>query len=134
MINNVLCVDDDDIAQFYTSAVIEDAPFINNADSAYDGKGALIYLEGLLNEKQNDRYPELILLDLNMPIMDGWEFLQEFYLKYASTFNLVKVAIVSSSVNPADFVKAKDFPFVIDFISKPITVEILENINKNYFQ
>ena len=78
--------------------------------------------------------PELILLDLNMPIMDGWEFLDEFSIKYAAIFQTVKIAIVSSSVNPADFQKAKEYPFVIDFISKPISVDILRKINDHYFE
>lgn len=133
MIKNLLCVDDDDIAQFYTHSIIEDADFIENSLSVFDGQKAIDFFEQLLKNNHLTNIPELVLLDINMPIMDGWEFLQVFSRKFRPEFQDVKIAIVSSSVNPADFEKAKEYPFVIDFISKPITADILKLIDERYF-
>ena len=133
MIKNLLCVDDDDIAQFYIHSIIEDIDFIENNESVYDGQKAIEFFDQLIQVETPTNIPELILLDINMPIMDGWEFLQIFSKKFKTRFSEVKIAIVSSSVNPADFEKAKEFPFVIDFISKPITAEILKGIDQQYF-
>ena len=133
MIKNLLCVDDDDIAQFYIHSIIEDTDFIENNESVYDGQKAIEFFERLIEGNKLHDIPELILLDINMPIMDGWEFLQIFSKRFHKQFTEVKIAIVSSSVNPADFEKAKEYPFVIDFISKPITSEILKGIDQQYF-
>ena len=64
-----------------------------------------------------------------MPIMDGWEFL-DIYLKrnYHSIFPS-KFFVLSSTIDPQDIEKSKSYPMVIDFLSKPITKEILEKIN-----
>ncbi len=133
MIKNLLCVDDDDIAQFYIHSIIEDTNFIKHSESAFDGQKGIDFLEGLVKNNQIEAIPELILLDINMPIMDGWEFLQVFSKKFRGQFKDVKIAIVSSSLNPADFEKAKEYSFVIDFISKPITADTLKLIDERYF-
>ena len=118
MIKNVLCVDDDDIAQFYTSAVIEDAPFIDHADSAYDGQGALLYFEGLLNEKGSDTYPELILLDLNMPIMDGYKC-----TKKIRSLN-INCPIIALTANAMSGEREKCLEIGMnDFILKPLQLD-----------
>jgi CheY-like chemotaxis protein len=73
-----------------------------------------------------DEQPQLIFLDLNMPVMGGWEFLDHFNSPEFSEFNTIKVVVLSSTIDPEDLEKAKQYPMVIDFLSKPITRSMLE--------
>jgi CheY-like chemotaxis protein len=66
-----------------------------------------------------------------MPIMNGWEFLQEFVPLYGDKLTNTKIVILSSTIDPQDFANAKKFPIVIQFISKPLSVESLEELKAN---
>jgi CheY-like chemotaxis protein len=61
-----------------------------------------------------------------MPIMGGWEFLDHFTTSDYDEFNSVNVIVLSSTINPEDLAKAKKYPIIIDFLSKPITLQMLE--------
>ena len=77
------------------------------------------------------KYPSLVFLDLNMPVMDGWEFLDHFSKEeYTSAFKNTKVIVLSSTIDPNDIEKSKTYPMVLDFLSKPITKEIVENLKE----
>ncbi len=89
-----------------------------------NGKDALDSLSPLVVSGEN--VPDVILLDLNMPIMDGWQFLDEFIK--IKTNKKILIYIVSSSIDPADTEKAKKYESVSNFIVKPITVDNLKNI------
>jgi len=128
----ILCVDDDPITLMLCKMVISKASFSKEIITAQNGEEALNYFDNLklnnLGEKIN-RYPTLVFLDLNMPIIDGWDFLDHFYKEeYTSFFKDTKVIVLSSTIDPADINKSKTYPMVIDFISKPITKEVLENL------
>lgn len=127
MIKTVLCVDDDPITLMLSKMVLNKASFCNKLVTAKNGEEAILYFENLLIT--NDNYPNLIFLDLNMPIMNGWEFLDNFIEKELHlTFKEIKVVILSSSVDPNDIEKSKKYPIVIKFLPKPINKEILENL------
>ena len=73
--------------------------------------------------------PELVLLDLNMPIMNGWELLDKYLeLEFNLIFTKTKFIVLSSTIDPSDIEKSKSYPMVIDFISKPITKDILAEL------
>jgi len=99
-----------------------------------DIKTALNYFDDLkLNNLGTEikRYPQLIFLDLNMPVMGGWEFLDHFAKEeYRALFKDCKVIVLSSTIDPDDINKAKTYPMVLDFLSKPISKEMLENLKK----
>lgn len=126
MINKVLCVEDDPIAQMINQKIIEKAAFANKIETALNGELALRYYESI---STND-YPDLIFLDLNMPIMDGWQFLEEFNKIYGSSLPDTRVIILSSSVDPLDKDRANSYSNVIDFLSKPLSVSVLESLKK----
>ena len=132
MIKKLLCIDDDVTTLMLIKMVTEKASFAKEVVVAMNGKEALAYYENLLNEpasKQAD-YPGLIFLDLNMPVMNGWEFLEEFVRTYLPQFPDTKVVILSSSANPVDKEKAKLYPIIIGYISKPITADLLKMLVK----
>jgi CheY-like chemotaxis protein len=131
MIKKLLCIDDDVTTLMLIKMVIEKASFAKEVITALNGKEALDYYRNLVNdeEKKND-YPGLIFLDLNMPIMSGWEFLDEFVNRLLPEFPDTKVVILSSSANPVDKEKAKQYPNIIGYISKPITADLLKMLVK----
>ncbi len=131
MIPLVLCVDDDSITLMLCNMIMQKASFSNKTITVTNGKEALSYFDEqrkLPLAEQN--LPSLILLDLNMPVMDGWEFLELFNSDYAEFHKSVKVVILSSSVNPEDKQRAHSYPLIIDFIPKPLSALSLEKIKE----
>jgi len=108
--------------------VISRSNFSRHTDSAQNGEDALHYFDNLILQKSDKEYPDLIFLDLNMPVMGGWEFLDNFSKTYANFFAETKVIVLSSTIDPQDVEKAKTYPMVLDFMSKPITIEMLEQL------
>ena len=131
MLNKILCVDDDHITLMLCKKVIEKASFAKEIITLQNGEEALNYFKELnhniINKIEVD-YPKLVFLDLNMPIMDGWELLDSYREnKFQDTFS-TNFIVLSSTIDPLDYNKSKTYPFVIDFIAKPITKEILESL------
>jgi CheY-like chemotaxis protein len=135
MLDKILCIDDDPITLMLCRKVIERVEFAKEIDTVNNGEEAIKYFDTLFEEKINNPsvvYPKLVLLDLNMPVMDGWDFLESFNKKdYQNIFNLTRFIVVSSSIDPYDINKAKTYP-VIGFLSKPVTKEMLENLKTQF--
>ena len=134
MLDLILCVDDDPITRMLCKMVISKSSFAKDIITAQNGEDAINYFDDLkLNNLGSEitRYPELILLDLNMPVMGGWEFLDHFStIDYTSIFKNTKVIVLSSTIDPTDIEKSKTYPMVVDFMSKPITKDMLEDLKK----
>jgi CheY-like chemotaxis protein len=129
MFDQILCIDDDSITLMLCKKVIFKSFFSHTIITAQNGEEALSYFNMLkYNNTSNSpkKKPELIFLDLNMPIMGGWEFLDHFNSSNYSEFNTTKVIILSSTIDPQDIEKAKTYPIVIEFLSKPITPSMIE--------
>lgn len=140
MIRKVLCVDDDTISLTISQLLLKRTGFASEVDTVIDGSEALEYFENLFAKDPNpvDNAPELILLDINMPVMNGWEFLQEYNPRYAPKLVNTHIIILSSTIDPEDFALAKQYPVVMQFISKPLSIENLEELKtapfmKQYF-
>jgi CheY-like chemotaxis protein len=115
--------------------VIERVEFAKEIITAQNGEEAIQYFHDLANnQKQSDAgYPKLTLLDLNMPIMNGWEFLDVYLQKgYQDLFPEAKFIVLSSTIDPDDVNQAKKYPIVVDFLSKPITKEMLEGLKDRF--
>lgn len=96
------------------------------------GLEALEYLKS----KKNIAYvqPDLIFLDINMPGMNGWEFLKEYNRLDKKLQSNVIIIMLTTSDNPDDEARSKTWNFVSDYITKPLTREIMEDIIKKYFK
>jgi len=129
MLDSILFIDDDPITLMLCKMVIKKASFSNEIATAKNGEEALLYFNTLKQLDSNNEFkkqPQLIFLDLNMPVMGGWEFLDSFSTADYADYNKTKVIILSSTIDPEDLEKSKKYPMVIDFLSKPISKEMLE--------
>ncbi len=133
MFRKVMVVNDDEISLFVSSKMISKTTFAEDVITAGNGLKALqVFDHLLLNSKGPADVPELVFLDLHMPVMDGWEFLEVFSEKYAYIFPSVRFVILSSSIDPDDIIKLKRFSRVIDLIRHPISFEILNELKLKY--
>jgi CheY-like chemotaxis protein len=131
MLDSILFIDDDPITLMLCKMVIKKASFSNEIATAKNGEEALLYFNTLKQLDSNNEFkkqPQLIFLDLNMPVMGGWEFLDSFSTSDYVDYNKTKVIILSSTIDPEDLEKSKKYPMVIDFLSKPISKEMLEYV------
>lgn len=118
-INTICIIDDDPIFVFGSKILLRNNSFAADYLVCQNGKEALDVITPLI--KAEERLPEVIFLDLNMPIMDGWEFLDEFGKIYNELEKEVKIYILSSSVDSRDIERAKKYDMVNGFIAKPLT-------------
>ena len=132
MIKTILCIDDDPITLMLCKKVITKVSFSEEIIFASNGQEAYELLKKLCLEKELGNVPNLIFLDLNMPVMNGWEFLDSIETDLKSNLKNTKVIILSSTIDPADYNKAKQYEMVSHFLSKPITVDMLENLKPIY--
>jgi len=135
-LNCILLIDDDEPTNFISNIELEEADCTNHIQIADSGKKALSYLSSSspINNTDNELpYPELIFLDINMPAMNGWEFLDK--LKELKTDKEPEIIIImlTTSINPDDKLKAEKIPLVAGFENKPLTSEIIENVLNKYF-
>ncbi|KAF2332570.1 response regulator [Flavobacterium daemonense] len=131
MLEQILCIDDDPITLMLCKKVISKSQISHEIITAQNGEEALHHFNTLKYHKNKDnKKPELIFLDLNMPVMGGWEFLDHFTSPDYAEFNSANVIVLSSTIDPEDLAKAKKYPIIIDFLSKPITQPMLEYLKK----
>ena len=121
---NLLVIDDDDINIFIIKKIVEKTGLNINMVSKGNGQLALDYIkEILLNPSE---FPQLMLIDINMPIMNGWEFVEAY--QKLEVEQKVEMYILSSSVYENDIEKTKSYPSVKGFISKPLSIERLKEL------
>lgn len=133
-LNTILLVDDDAIVNFLNKMIIEDLNLNAEVITVVNGKMALDYITSSGDfEHENNPEPDLILLDLNMPLMNGWEFLEEYAKLKESKKEKHNIFILSSSINPKDTAKADLNNDVLDYLGKPLSAEVLKNIIDKFF-
>jgi CheY-like chemotaxis protein len=130
-VNNVLLVDDEQATNFYNTFVIEEMCFARNISVVLNGKEALTYLkcqDEHANRDENCTCPDVIFLDLNMPVMNGFDFLEAFEAMDEAKREKVKIYILSSSDHTSDHFKTSLFKSVTGYLTKPLTEEVLSNL------
>lgn len=122
----VMLVDDNDTDNFISRRIIEITKFSDDVVIKNSGKSALEYLQE--NKTERSKIPDLIFLDINMPIVDGFVFLYEFEKFEHLIKDKCKVVILSSSDNKRDIDKIVNNDHVIKFITKPLTELALDEV------
>jgi len=124
---DTLCViDDDDIYTFTIKRIIAKAEVAEKTLFFHNGKVAIDFIKDCIDALA--KLPDLILLDLNMPVLDGWQFMDEFIALIPRIGKKIIVYIVSSSIDEDDFKRARAMEEVSDFIVKPLNAVDLRNI------
>ncbi|MCW3084129.1 MAG: response regulator [Bacteroidetes bacterium] len=126
-----MLVDDNADDNFFHGRIIEksDPAYVVVAEQT--GKDALEYLKS--EKKNNALHPDLIFLDINMPGMNGWEFLEAYDKLEEKYKSRAIVIMLTTSENPDDRTKARAMNIASDFKTKPLTQEMLEEIVRKYF-
>lgn len=120
-------VDDDPIYQTIINKLIQKSGVFSTHSSFKNGKEAITALNNTL-EVDDDNLPDIILLDINMPVMDGWEFMEEIKMIKSKIHKQIMIYIVSSSIAIEDRNKSKTFSDIIGYIPKPISINDLLSI------
>jgi CheY-like chemotaxis protein len=134
-LNSVLLIDDDEPTNFYTQLIVEESGCTDHIKVAQGGREALEYLSNSTNASADVSCPcpDLIFLDINMPAMDGWEFLDHYKKMNKDRHAKVIVVMLTTSLNPDDKQKAIEMPEISAFESKPLTEEKLDRILREHF-
>lgn len=136
-LKSILLIDDDEATNFYNQLIINDADIADNVYIAVNGKDALDFLtnKGKYNSSL-DFYPSpsLILLDINMPVMNGWSFMEEYQKLDDNQKAEIIIVMLTTSLNPEDKHRAENFKEIKEFMNKPLSVELLMEIYEKHFK
>lgn len=129
VLNKVLCVNDSEMNLFIFERLIEQTAFAKEVVSVSNGQEAIdYYLKLVENSSEGFYHPDLILLDIDMPVMNGWDFLSRFTQSFLPLFPNTQVVITSFSIDDKDFEKAKQYPYIIDFRNTPMTIDYFKKL------
>jgi CheY-like chemotaxis protein len=131
-IKKVYLVDDDEINNFICTNILRKISFCDDVVAYESGTEAIDALKEAINNGQDD-VPDVIFLDINMPIMNGWDFLEEFKGLKGQINKKVSLFMLSSSIYQADVEKSKQYDDVVDFVTKPLNADVLNDIKSKYF-
>lgn len=128
-LNAILLVDDDEVTNFVHKIVVEKANCAEKVVAIDNGMEALGYLEERANT--TDEKTDLIFLDINMPAMNGWEFLAAYKKSQLARAHNAAVVILTSSPNPNDMKRAQEDGLVKAFRQKPLTEDMIKDLVKD---
>lgn len=130
-LNCIMLIDDDHPTNVYHSIVIEEGCFANQIIVKQDAEAALAYLKsefGVVHPR-----PNLIFLDINMPRINGWEFLEQYEALPIENRVGHVIVMLSTSANPKDLQRAAENPLVMDYHDKPLNEEYLREVIAKYY-
>ena len=127
----VMLVDDSDIDNFINTKMLESCNFAEKIYVHTSGRSGIEFLRNLDKTPNalKEILPEIIFLDINMPLMDGFQFAAEFDKLGKEITDHCKLFILSSSTNPRDIASSKQSPSIVLYVTKPLSTETLESID-----
>jgi CheY-like chemotaxis protein len=126
-LDTICIIDDDNIYTMLLKKTISKFDVCDRVESFNNGKIAFESLKQRI-EEGGATLPDVIFLDVNMPVLDGWMFVEEFYKIYNKSLKKVQIYVVSSSIAVEDRNKAKSNPNIQDYLVKPISGSTLQEI------
>jgi len=128
--NYVMLVDDSELNNFINQKTIEANHFANKVYLNTGSKSAIEFLKNLeiAGTETSNFFPEVIFVDLNMPMIDGFQFIEHLKNILPNNFKAIKLVILTSSITPSDKERAQKISKEIVFLNKPLTKEMLNQI------
>ncbi len=120
-IKRLTIIDDNDLFVYLTKKIITLSGVVESVSVFDNGLDALDFFKE--NHSNHEVIPQVVFLDLSMPIMDGWQFLERYAVINSELLKTVKIYIITSSISPDDIARAKAINVVTDFLIKPINKE-----------
>lgn len=133
-LNCVLLIDDDEPTNFLNQLVIEGSGYAEQIKTVQSGEEALDYLSNSCRTDKTNPCPDLIFLDINMPAMNGWEFLEKYRKLDEEQKGKVMIIMLTTSLFPEDKTHAAEIPEISGFENKPLTPEKLDRIIFEFFE
>tara|TARA_R110000868_G_scaffold164309_1_gene396786 strand:+ start:5005 stop:5430 length:426 start_codon:yes stop_codon:yes gene_type:complete len=130
-LNTILLIDDDNATNFLHKFVLKKTDCTDNIVIVENGKEALEYLQP--TENKPSPQPNIIFLDINMPIMNGWQFLEEYEKLNQNKQGDIVLIMLTTSLNPDDLKKANSFSTISGYRNKPLTANMIDEIITEYF-
>ena len=131
--NNIMLVDDDEIFTYIIMKIIEESKLAGQINIFPNGREAMDFLTEIADNEA--LLPKVIFLDLNMPYLDGWGFLDEYIRLKPKLCKKINLYVITSSISPFDYEKSKKYSDITDFIIKPLAkekfIEIIKKISNN---
>ena len=132
ILKSVLLVEDHPSIIFLTKLAIKESQMGEDVAEALNGEEAINYIQKQIASGAEP--PSLILLDINMPRMNGWEFLEAYKLFSEADRKNTIIVMLTSSMNPDDEARAATIPLVNLYRQKPITTEMMEELKERFFK
>ena len=124
----VLIIDDDPVSNFVTKLILKGSNKADVINECFDGQEGIDFIKKHYSQPDVENI-DFILLDLNMPILDGWQFLEEY--NKMDLHSKAKIYILSSSNYDEDIAKSKEYPIVQDYLVKPLRKDTINEILEN---
>jgi CheY-like chemotaxis protein len=126
----LLMIDDNPLEHLIVKTMLANYKVFPDNSHSLEGKNIIEYIEN--NSADIEKLPDVIFLDLNMPEFSGWDFMNTFAKLYPFLSKRIDIYIASSSINEEDKQRSRAYPFVKDYLCKPLLKETLVNLYSFY--
>lgn len=133
LIDTVLLIDDDEINNMICTKIISKNDFATNIVACSSARQGLKYLNDAITDPAK-ALPTVIFLDINMPVMNGWDFLDQYKQMPELADKRIVLIMLSSSSSANDLNRAQSYPQVADYITKPLTATHLQHVRERFFK